>query len=490
MKRLNKNYFIVFIYLCVLCFLFPWVDDDWGWGSTQGMELLGTFFKDYNGRYLGNLLVITLTRSRILRVAVMVITYTALLYLIANIAGDSKGRLSMIAILLLCMPSKLFAQAIAWTSGFANYVPSIVISLLYIFLVRDIFESNPPVYKHYLIPVNLLLGVAGSLFIEHVAIYNLCLGVFVLVYAGVRFKRVYPAHIAFLAGSIAGAALMFSNGAYRAVAQHTDWYRSMAQGLKGIAAQAFTNFAYAFIPYSFLGCLVLMLALGSAAVFLSIVMRNRISPRRRVWHDLSLAVIIAYTALALIESIGRVLPVIYWRYIEIAATVLYVMAWAGFILTLPAESVPSALKTKRLFFLGSAVVLDGSLLIVYPVSPRCMFASYVFLVVLAVSLLDLALEHVNVPKSASRVLCDALTVAMVICAYYFIYIYGTIAFFDNYRLEKARADIAAGNTTIGVKNMIFSEYVYSGDPTTDTQRETNFKDFYGIDPDIRIENVD
>jgi len=79
---------------------------------------------------------------------------------------------------------------------------------------------------------------------------------------------------------------------------------------------------------------------------------------------------------------------------------------------------------------------------------------------------------------------------VVICAYYFIYIYGTVAYFDNYRLTKARADIAAGNTTIVVKNMIFSEYVYNANPIHDDERETNFKAFYGIEPDIRIENVD
>ena len=485
MKRLNKNYAIILIFLCVLCFLFPWSGDDWAWGSSFGAELFNSFFKGYNGRYLGNLLVLALTRSRILRAVVMAGTYTALMYLTEKIAGESKGRLSMIAILLLCMPARMFAQAMAWTSGFSNYVPSIVISLLYIFLVRDVFDCRTDHYPEsnrsgFALGVYLLLGLAGSLFIEHVTIYNLCLGVFVLVYGFIRFKRVSPTHIAFSIGSIAGAALMFSNGAYRAVAQHTDWYRSMARGLKDILDRAYTNSIYTIIPFGFIGCLVLMLALCVAACLVSCVY----SKKWKVWHDLSLAVIVAYSALAVMGNVGKVNHVNYWRTIEIVATVLYLFAWVVFILTLPLES---PLRMKYLLYVASAVIMDGCLLFVTPIGPRCLFGSYVFFSLLAVSLMNVALE--NVPKNASQVLCDALTICAVVCAYYIVYIYGTVAYFDNYRLEKARADVVAGNTTIQVENMIYDEYVWNGNPDSGTEREENFKMFYGIEPEIRIENV-
>ena len=41
----------------------PYFKDDWAWGSQVGLDRLQTHFTGYNGRYLGNLLVMVLTRS-------------------------------------------------------------------------------------------------------------------------------------------------------------------------------------------------------------------------------------------------------------------------------------------------------------------------------------------------------------------------------------------------------------------------------------------
>ena len=223
-----------------------------------------------------------------------------------------------------------------------------------------------------------------------------------------------------------------------------------------------------------------MLALCVAACLVSCVC----SMKWKAWHDLSLAVIVAYTTLAVMGNVGKVNHVNYWRNIEIAATILYLLSWVVFILTLPLES---PLRMKYLLYVASAVIMDGCLLFVTPIGPRCLFGSYVFFSLLAVSLMNVALE--NVPKNASQVLCDALTICAVVCAYYMVYIYGTVAYFDNYRLEKARADVVAGNTTIQVENMIYDEYVWNGNPDSGTEREENFKMFYGIEPEIRIENA-
>ena len=46
---------VAFAAFALLVFLFPYSGDDWAWGSKIGLERLSTGFKDYNGRYGGNL---------------------------------------------------------------------------------------------------------------------------------------------------------------------------------------------------------------------------------------------------------------------------------------------------------------------------------------------------------------------------------------------------------------------------------------------------
>ena len=58
--------------LILLAALAPYVDDDWDWGGPGGLERLAQGFADYNGRYLGNVLVLLLTRSRALKAAAVV----------------------------------------------------------------------------------------------------------------------------------------------------------------------------------------------------------------------------------------------------------------------------------------------------------------------------------------------------------------------------------------------------------------------------------
>jgi len=56
-----------FMVLCLTGYFVPYVHDDWAWGGSLGLERLANFFQDYNGRYLGNLLVIAGTHSRLFK---------------------------------------------------------------------------------------------------------------------------------------------------------------------------------------------------------------------------------------------------------------------------------------------------------------------------------------------------------------------------------------------------------------------------------------
>lgn len=120
MIKKNKEIIIMSLILLLfifLCSLFPYTGDDWAWGSSIGIQRLESFFENYNGRYVGNLIVLLLTRVNILRVIVMAITMFGIIYLSYKLTNKKKFSLFLLAtLLILALPKLIFRQAIVWTS--------------------------------------------------------------------------------------------------------------------------------------------------------------------------------------------------------------------------------------------------------------------------------------------------------------------------------------------------------------------------------------
>ena len=60
--------FVVFLYIG---YKVPYCHDEWQWGLDERIELMKNGFKDYNGRYLGNLLALLITRSVLAKAVVL-----------------------------------------------------------------------------------------------------------------------------------------------------------------------------------------------------------------------------------------------------------------------------------------------------------------------------------------------------------------------------------------------------------------------------------
>jgi len=163
--------------------------------------------------------------------------------------------------------------------------------------------------------------------------------------------------------------------------------------------------------------------------------------------------------------------------------VAYLLAWVVFLFTLP---VGTENKAKLLFYLGSAVILIGCILIVTPIGPRCLFASYVFFCLLAMALLSVSVQSGRIKLRMAK---EIIAICVVAFSLFYVNIYGTVALFEHARVEKIQQDLAQGETTLSIKNMVYGEYVWRADPIKGTVLEEPFKAFYGIDEAISIENV-
>ena len=132
MKNIKKfRYIVTFIILIFLCWMFPYTGDDWAWGSSIGIERLNTWFDNYSGRYVGNLIVLALTRSNLLKTITMAFMLTGIIYFVEKLTRE-KWTFYLSILLMIFLPKAVFRQAIVWTSGFSNYVMSVFFTLIYV----------------------------------------------------------------------------------------------------------------------------------------------------------------------------------------------------------------------------------------------------------------------------------------------------------------------------------------------------------------------
>ena len=78
------RYALCFAMLFALSWLFPYTGDDWAWGSQIGLDRLHTWFDNYSGRYVGNLIVLALTRSNMLKSLAMTAAITGIIFLLGK----------------------------------------------------------------------------------------------------------------------------------------------------------------------------------------------------------------------------------------------------------------------------------------------------------------------------------------------------------------------------------------------------------------------
>ena len=207
-KNAGIKKFIIFaasvLFLFGLAFMFPYTGDDWAWGSSIGLERLAVWFKDYNGRYLGNLLVILLTRSNILKAAVM----SAVIFLTAFLIYRTveKKNFSVYMLALICffaVPRYVFRQAVVWTSGFTNYVVPTLLVILYVFIIRGIFDGKPEFAKGTFI-ATFFIGVCAALFIENITIYQIIMDILLIIGALIGYRKSFAPVISHFLGSVVG----------------------------------------------------------------------------------------------------------------------------------------------------------------------------------------------------------------------------------------------------------------------------------------------
>lgn len=256
MKRDVKNYYLLGFYLIVFLafgligYLMPLLGDDYSWAGNFGQRYFQQgIFLYYDGRYLGDLLVILITRFPVIAFfaygtcAVIIIAIISKLTCSFQIHKNKGTNLfnylfiaSIVAVMLLVLPSKIFRQIWGWHAGFANYAPSVIFPLLFVLMVvQASFQPQFNWANTWMRKITLLLVALGSqFFAEHLTLLNCINEVFVFIFfRKLLSSRFLQYDLKWLSiGSFLGAGLMFINRAYLKIIFGMDSYRHInGQGL-------------------------------------------------------------------------------------------------------------------------------------------------------------------------------------------------------------------------------------------------------------------
>jgi len=478
-NKLDKNkilfYVITFFVIAFICFLFPSSHDYWAWGSVYGIERLQSNFKDYNGRWFGNFVVLLLTRSNFLKTLVMSFCLVLLLYFVNELSKNKKLNCWLSLLLLSALPQLILRQAVVWTSGFANYVVSIVLILVYVFYNRNLFENKYKEYSKLSSILFLILGFSTALFVEHVTLYILFLGLFILLYKYIKFKKISLSSVMYFVGSILGACLMFSNGAYSNVASGSDGYRSLQ--ISNFITNSINSLINTIYKELVFQNYILNIVLSVCVV---VFLYNYLKRENKYKNLINFFVLILisfpiYTLIIKFSGISLFLK--YTDYVNTIFSIVY------FLTVLCSSLLISDLSKKKrvIFALSSILILTIPLFVVTPIGSRCFFPMYILWIWVVLEFFDLALVDKDI-----LVLKTILVGATLTFLCYLLLVYGYIFKINMERIEYINSN--RDKECMYLPKLPYEDYHWFGNPYN-LEFLSRFKAFYNIDKDVTVEFI-
>ena len=474
-KKHNKKlyYILLFLVSTTLAHFLIYTHDDWAWGSSVGINRLNKLFDNYNGRYLGNLIVLVLTRSYVLKTIVVGSITSLIIIVLQRIINKNNTNILLISIILFfCMPKAIFKESIAWISGFSNYAISSLLLLIYYLNIEKIQDNKSKIVNVLL----LLLGFSVSLLMENITIYNLLLSIFMIVYFKYKdkSKKINIANIFYLIGSLAGTILMFTNSVYYNISKGEDFYREISTD--NFLIKALYN-ANSILKHTFTrnGIMISLISV----LLLKIIYDNKDKLKNKYIFQFLTSYIFIYPIYCLLRSNSPTFA-IFSTHTDIMDFLL-ASIYSLIVLFITIKLIfNKELKKRLLFYLGSIVILIGPLLFVTPIGPRCFLIIYLLMALYTLDIYNYLISD-KIKETFNKYILLIIVLAFVYLFEIYIHIYVE----NKNRHKFIEERVLAGDKFIYLTPLPHEDYTWFSSPVNDHFREV-FKLYYDLDDDITI----
>ena len=483
----NYNYFetkyliFFFIAITVIAFFFPPSADDLGWATSQGWKLLENKFKDYNGRYLGNIFALIFSRIPIFLPFIKGFTLTSLLKLIQIFSYNKSKEFLIISSIFLAIPTRLFIQAFVWTAGFSNYYFSLLIIMLTLYVVFTKNKQSGFLSCLRIISI-IILGISGQLFMETFSVFIIIVSVSLNVYSFVKNRKIDMSHLIYMISCFVGSVIMFSNGVYLKIFNGEDTYQGLTLNHKSLISTAWDCFEKLLgtVSIGFVSaCFPTIIFILISSVLLYKHKGIEMNKTKQIFKYSTLTTVILMLiilAVVLVIKNNSMLKML------VGIVLLYVM----FLSLIIANQFKNIGARKRTLLYFVFILLQClPLAVVSPIGPRCFSGAFVITILIAKEFWDeynlLNIEPLKTSVlNTAKILVAALLIINLFC-------YSQVYMANNRKIEYIRSEVENGNYTIELDNTQFRFMVYDLDVENINQRYLQrFCEYYRLPTNIEI----
>src|SRR5690606_16026446 len=490
--KLNKNkifFLSLAIFFLTLAYNTPLTGDDWTWGTEAGLDRLKNWFKDYNGRYLGNLVELAITRNEVVRIILMGLGSALLVYLTAKIIEVQKWGIYLLAfILVMSVPVNVFAQTFAWAAGFANYITSLCFLIFYLLIVRNIYNDEVPKYRKSLYFIVIPLGIITQLFVEHITVFVIYTSIFVIFYTYIKHKKFFGIHIAFMISNIIGFIIMFSNGAYWNIINGSDSYRSIkteeAAIETGILEKIYTEYSGYMHKFLFLNNFVLNLFICILVILLVTTFKENGKLITPLKYTISLFMA-GYMLYGIIIK-PMVGPDFLGHLTVHFETILTLLFFVALVFAVLFFVTNNPLKVRLLYYLSGVILLTAPFIFITPFGPRCVLASYIFMVIISLELFVYVLKENN---WSEKVFTPILLYVAIVFTFVYFFVFSMNGQVNRERLVHIEKELEKQVEVIEVRERPYRQFHWMSSPLPHLYQGTTFKKYYNIPNDVEVKII-
>ena len=400
-KKGGQHIFIIllFVYFVIQGYCMLISSDDIWWAFVPSMKEL---FQSYNpnGRYFTNVLTYLCCHYICFRDVFYILTMSGFAFFTAKLLNsdmDFKWLHWFFTVLIFFFtPSFFYAYVLNWTSGFPNYVFPLILLFGYFLYCEPLYENKLPTGGAVVALLFLTAGFLGSLCIEHITIYNVLFGIFIIVFSLTTIKKVRLANIFFLVGAIAGSILMFSAHNYSDIlstGEDAIGFRSFEFNFFDIMTKIYTEI----IP-NFTRSYFLIHAVIAISIIMLYIYKFRNYEKKPKWAKICLTVIILFFFYSFLSCNGQELVITSTAYRERAFETAFVFVYIISLLYMVYHILSGPERIKAVLYLLSAVMTVAPFIVINPITSRCFFVCFIFWCLFALRLLGSAVTILKMPE--------------------------------------------------------------------------------------------
>lgn len=463
--------------------------DDLTWGSSMGLDRLHSWFAGYNGRYVGNLIVILLTRLPTWLRALVELSVLGGIFYLAYGLLPGKGSFCFFVLAFLTLPLELHAQALVWTAGFANYTTAAAVLLFELYICHRLLIRKESLSKSLYL-VFFVVCLLGQMIVENLAIYSVLLIGAALLYAWSKGeKKVLPPILAALILAVSGTATVFLNSSYGSALAHDGGnYKTISLSLPDL----WGKFEADVVPWLVQKNHLLNLALSVVLLLLWLTRNARgksaVQNRLGCFFGAALSAFFCYDMLD--SSWSNVVT-----HGKTIYAILALFYGAYIIITILANTPDPSSRLTLLTLALSQLALAGPLVPASPLTARCFFLNGILWCLLLAALLQLLLIRLAPRFDRTGTEKRIVRVTQLISLFYLIFV--LCAQSQSWHIQALRMEITQSSLQQGAQAIVLPRvpwsgtYAYGANIGNDNAYWlANYKRYYEIPEDIQLEFMD